>query len=507
MDLGQLIEWVMSNGTLFTSDVEPPVVLITHLEDGDHSLHAAIARFSEHPRTVRDNKPILFLFNNSLDGEGIHWSGLLVGDGKGLRMFEPADRGTQSVNQPLINATQYFLQALELQGKTPFGAIGSCEQLGNLCPPQRVMQQGATACGRALIAGLLLHLQPSYAHAVSEQLARGHGRRQVFAAWVTGRDMLDIRFFTDEKTEAEGRLNASSSGGGSGSGGGSQASQEDVPPEGIDNIRLQQEDTGSRRWVLPLDEQNAGGGEHIDLTIRFVFAHGASIIPFAIRLKRWAQQHSVQGSGGQPRGEDKVLVDMVNQLCTPLTGGTTATSGRGPVREPLTLLLSGDQSTVLGVVAAEEYVSRHSFVLRALSPCVQRRGLASLLLKLHLLRWNVAEGYPLEAVLQWACAQRGGVLPSWQRDGFELTPVSSQVADEGKTLTRTSESHATLRHEIATQLAPTDLETGRWGPLGQRFLYYLTGASGTDVAAQGSSSSSSVFADLGPALNDMQLGG
>ena len=68
------------------------------------------------------------------------------------------------------------------------------------------MQEGETACGRALVAGLLMSLQPKYVAAIAELERQGHGAKDIREAWVTDEHGLELRQFETQKQRAYERL-------------------------------------------------------------------------------------------------------------------------------------------------------------------------------------------------------------------------------------------------------------------------------------------------------------
>jgi len=204
MESAELIVWALGSN-LFTSDIDMPVILIT--SESESSVEAQTARYLVEPRCVRDDKPVLFLVNATPDGNGLHWGGLVAGDGKGIRSFEPARGGTQETNRALIGQLRVTLQTCEQRGSQPFGPIGSCPT-ANLCPPQRGMEQGGTACGRALKAGLLMHLHPEYVRYIAQLMDGGYRRDAIVEAWVAKRFELDPANLAQEMRDAQERLEA-----------------------------------------------------------------------------------------------------------------------------------------------------------------------------------------------------------------------------------------------------------------------------------------------------------
>ena len=81
-----------------------------------------------------------------------------------------------------------------------------CGSQVNLSPPQRVMKAGGTACGRALVAGLLMSLQPEYVEAVAALERQGHDGAKIREAWVTDEHELELCQFEAQKQRAYERL-------------------------------------------------------------------------------------------------------------------------------------------------------------------------------------------------------------------------------------------------------------------------------------------------------------
>ena len=71
------------------------------------------------------------------------------------------------------------------------------------------MKHGSTACGRALIAGLLLHLHPAYTHGVAKLLSDSQAQHIVKARFV--RDLADpVSLISGLTTIAREQLRSSS---------------------------------------------------------------------------------------------------------------------------------------------------------------------------------------------------------------------------------------------------------------------------------------------------------
>ena len=149
-------------------------------------------------KMIADHKPVLILLNPG-KGNGVHWSALLLGDGKGIRCFNPADNPSEQHDE----MSQLFMTALYAKGRhevdKAFGTIGTRpkpqNQSGiklwdalvqdktheglffaerrNLCP----VQQTTMSCGETVAKAVVKHLQeesiidreviPTNTHAVS----------------------------------------------------------------------------------------------------------------------------------------------------------------------------------------------------------------------------------------------------------------------------------------------------------------------------------------------------
>ena len=155
-------------------------------------------------------KPVLFLINSTggLTNEEVVdnqcWAGLVVGDGGGIRVFQP---NPSRANETLIASLSRALNKATETGWTPFGPVGTPLTSSVFSASPRFMQGGDLACSGALFSSLLLHLHPDYQKAVGI-LARENRASlcNIGNAFVFGLRKLDPAHVTQEMHEAQRRL-------------------------------------------------------------------------------------------------------------------------------------------------------------------------------------------------------------------------------------------------------------------------------------------------------------
>ena len=240
----ELCGWASRVG-LFTSDLS---VIIIHEGGGPEcTMDYVLENGLTSPRGTGDGKPVLFLL--SADPAKVQWVGVVAGDNKGVRIFEPARSAhRQDVNKALLGKLSRWL--LASMDPHAFGRIGS--SLGattseNLCPPQRVMSDGSNACCRALHAGLLLHLHLEYARLV-QQLAQSYSPSAVIEEWVFGAVCIDPNNMQQEHAAVRARLQN-----------GQQLPQSHALPSDVQHASPLPSGTPSQR-PLPSGRAEAAGG-------------------------------------------------------------------------------------------------------------------------------------------------------------------------------------------------------------------------------------------------------
>lgn len=88
MDTMQILDWCTQNRLR--------QAILTSEEQAEEHVNTILTTESKSP------EPYVFFINNTTNGDGLHWTAALIGDGQGMTVFEPAAHGMKERNKPIV---------------------------------------------------------------------------------------------------------------------------------------------------------------------------------------------------------------------------------------------------------------------------------------------------------------------------------------------------------------------------------------------------------------------